>query len=255
MKKLTLLLLLVMGCFAVQAQSYTIDTESHDFGTFTEGESASHEFKITNTGTEPLLISGVRPSCGCTTPFWTKTPIMPGKTGSIKALYNTKGRPGPFNKSLTVTTNGEPANSVLRIRGTVEKNPELMYTKEQLDNSAVIALDRTVYKAGKLETGQKTPARFTIKNTGKTPLEITNVMSDCRCTTFEMSKPAVAPGESAILTITYMPRNTGQKSERISISSNDLRHAETTVTIEAEVVENVASEGLMRQAPQEVPFK
>jgi len=106
---------------------------SHDFGTVNEGGPITHEFKFTNKGKVPLTISNVRASCGCTTPSWTNEPVAPGKTGSITAQYNTQNRPGPFNKTLTVTANTEPAMSVLTITGTVlpkVKTPEELYPRK-----------------------------------------------------------------------------------------------------------------------------
>jgi hypothetical protein len=97
-------------------------TETHDFGTLQEGDAAEAEFVFTNTGKEPLIIQNVHPSCGCTTPFWSKDPVAPGKTGIIKASYGTTGRVAPFNKSITVTSTA--GTNVIYIKGTVEKAPE-----------------------------------------------------------------------------------------------------------------------------------
>ena len=97
-------------------------TEVHDFGTLQEGDPAEAEFVFTNTGKEPLIIQNVHPSCGCTTPFWSKDPVAPGKTGVIKASYGTTGRVAPFNKSITVTSTA--GTNVIYIKGTVEKAPE-----------------------------------------------------------------------------------------------------------------------------------
>ncbi|HSI89625.1 MAG TPA: DUF1573 domain-containing protein, partial [Adhaeribacter sp.] len=88
-------LLLLFGSFQALAQGViTLETETYDFGKITEGTQATHEFKFKNTGNQPVIISNVQASCGCTTPEWTKEPVMPGKTGKIKALYNSTGRPG-----------------------------------------------------------------------------------------------------------------------------------------------------------------
>ena len=73
-----------------------------------------------NYGNEPLILTGVRASCGCTTPTWTKEPIMPGKTGTIKVRYNTNNV-GSFTKTITVTSNAVNASrSTLKIKGKVE---------------------------------------------------------------------------------------------------------------------------------------
>jgi hypothetical protein len=109
---------------ATDAAATTIKfkSETHDFGELKEGDAADAEFVFTNTGSKPLTITNVQPSCGCTTPTWTKDPIAPGKTGVIKAAYGTKGRPGAFNKSITVNYNG--GTQVIYIKGNVEKAPE-----------------------------------------------------------------------------------------------------------------------------------
>jgi len=101
--------------------SFKFKAESHDFGKIKEGVQATHEFEFTNTGKGPLIISNVAASCGCTTPDWTREPIAPGKTGKIKAVYNSQGRPGQFTKQVTVTSNAEEATKVLTISGLVEK--------------------------------------------------------------------------------------------------------------------------------------
>jgi hypothetical protein len=97
-------------------------TETHDFGTLQEGDPAEAEFVFTNTGKKPLIIQNVQPGCGCTTPYWSKDPVAPGKTGVIKAAYGTKGRVGAFNKNITVTSTA--GTNVIYIKGTVEKAPE-----------------------------------------------------------------------------------------------------------------------------------
>lgn len=110
---------------AAQAEPTTtikFKTETHDFGTLQEGDPAEAEFLFTNTGKKPLIIQNVQPGCGCTTPFWSKDPVAPGKTGVIKAAYGTKGRVGAFNKNITVTSTA--GTNVIYIKGTVEKAPE-----------------------------------------------------------------------------------------------------------------------------------
>lgn len=96
--------------------------ETHDFGNLKEGDPAEFEFTFTNTGKKPLILTDVHPGCGCTTPTWSKDPVMPGKTGVIKAAYGTKGRVGAFNKNITVTSNA--GTNVIYIKGVVEKAPE-----------------------------------------------------------------------------------------------------------------------------------
>ena len=95
---------------------------SHNFGTVVEGQIARYEFKFTNEGTDPLVLENVHASCGCTTPKWPRDPIAPGASEMIIAEFNSNGRPGTFNKQITVNSNGGEA--VLTITGVVSKEPE-----------------------------------------------------------------------------------------------------------------------------------
>jgi Protein of unknown function (DUF1573) len=95
---------------------------SHNFGNVIEGEVVRYEFKFTNEGTDPLVLENVHASCGCTTPKWPREPIAPGASEYVIAEYNSNGRPGTFNKQITVTSNG--GEVVLTITGVVSKEPE-----------------------------------------------------------------------------------------------------------------------------------
>lgn len=106
--------------------------DNHDFGTVSEGPAADYEFTFTNTGKEPIILQRVQASCGCTTPSYSKDPVLPGKEGSIKASYNTNGRPGAFVKSITVVSNA--GTKVLTIKGNVEKAP----TSSVPENSSMV---------------------------------------------------------------------------------------------------------------------
>lgn len=93
---------------------------THDFGKVAEeAGTVSCEFKFTNTGTKPLLIQDIRTSCGCTTPSYTKDPVLPGKEGIIKVTYSTRGRVGKINKRVTVFTDEPDKVYTLSIAGEV----------------------------------------------------------------------------------------------------------------------------------------
>lgn len=99
------------------------EKEVHDYGTMKQYGDASCEFKFTNTGTAPLIISNAKGSCGCTVPQWPREPIAPGATGVIAVKYDSK-RVGLINKSVTITSNASEPSTVLRIKGTIEAAPE-----------------------------------------------------------------------------------------------------------------------------------
>lgn len=121
MKKRILTSIFSLGfAFAFAQGVITFETTTHEFGDVKEtGGPITHEFKFKNTGDQPVIISNVQASCGCTTPDWTKTPVAPGGSGLIKAQYNPLGRPGQFNKSLTITSNAVEATTVVFIKGNV----------------------------------------------------------------------------------------------------------------------------------------
>lgn len=84
----------------------TWEKVTHDFGDVFQGDKVSHVFKFTNTGTEPLVITNVEVTCGCTTPKgWPRDPIMPGGQGELTVAFNSAGKFGKQNKVVTVTSN------------------------------------------------------------------------------------------------------------------------------------------------------
>jgi uncharacterized cupredoxin-like copper-binding protein len=95
----------------------------HDFGKVKEGEILEYEFKFENKGMESLTIKDVKTSCGCTAAVVSENTIKPGKVGTIKVNFNTKGREGKNSKSITVVSNdaAEP-NKVISIYADVQKN-------------------------------------------------------------------------------------------------------------------------------------
>ncbi len=96
-----------------------------DFGEVMEGEKVNHSYEFTNTGSEPLIISNAKGSCGCTVPNWPRNPIAPGETASIDVAFDSKGK-GKVggnlqSKRVTITANTDPANTYLTIKGKVNK--------------------------------------------------------------------------------------------------------------------------------------
>ncbi|MBY5958880.1 DUF1573 domain-containing protein [Membranicola marinus] len=101
----------------------TIEFESKrfDFGTITSGDKATTIFKFTNTGNEPLLISDVKASCGCTASKYPREPVAPGESAEIEAVFDSSGKSGAQTKNVTVMTNTDPSSHVLILEGNVEK--------------------------------------------------------------------------------------------------------------------------------------
>ena len=102
----------------------TFKETSHDFGNIPFKGNGSYEFVFVNTGTEPLILTQPKSSCGCTVPEWPRQPILPGESNVIKVTYKNTDRPGNFNKYVTVFSNAAVNKEVkLHIKGTVEPEP------------------------------------------------------------------------------------------------------------------------------------
>ncbi len=82
------------------------DKTFHDFGTISEGTEVKTTYVLTNIGKEPVVILSHDVQCGCTTPTYSKEPIMPGKSADIVVGFNSAGKSGAQDKTVTLTTNG-----------------------------------------------------------------------------------------------------------------------------------------------------
>lgn len=129
MKKLVVgTVLSLIGLVTMNAQEFSFNedlvTETGDvvidYGAIEKGADGERTFMFTNTGDKPLIISRVQTSCGCTTPEYSKEPILPGEEGKIVVKYDTN-RQGPFQKSITVYSNvPDTERKVLKIKGKIE---------------------------------------------------------------------------------------------------------------------------------------
>lgn len=256
MKKLLTLCLLAFA-FTSHAQAVMqFETDSHDFGNVPEGTMATHEFKFKNTGNQPVVIANVQASCGCTTPDWTKTPVLPGKSGIIRAMYSSAGRPGVFNKTVTVTSNAVEPSKVLSIKGSVLTKAEIKptLTPAQLAQSPHLVLNTDTHDFGKMEMGQQPTARFTVKNTGKTPLVLGALTAGCYCVGYKTPPAPIAPGQSAVVELLYSQRQLGQVSDAVTITSNDVS-GDAKITLKATIVRDLSGNSMVKESGTAVPFK
>ncbi len=115
------ILISTMSVIAQSESGITFEKTTHDFGIIEKGSKAVYGFKFKNTGKNPLTLTNVKSSCGCTTPYWPKEPVKKRKEGLIKVKYNTNAV-GSFSKSVTVYSNATNSPVVLRIKGKVVKN-------------------------------------------------------------------------------------------------------------------------------------
>ena len=94
----------------------------YDFGTLAEGDTVEHVFAFTNTGEFPLIINNITASCGCTTPEWPHEPVAPGEKSSVKVRFNSRGKSGTQNKTITIFANTDPSMTDLHFKALV--NPK-----------------------------------------------------------------------------------------------------------------------------------
>ena len=90
------------------------EKNTHDFGDIHQGEKVEQIFGFTNTGTEPLIITNIQVTCGCTAPEWPREPIMPGGSGKIKVVFNSTGKQGRQDKVVTVVSNAVNDDNKIR---------------------------------------------------------------------------------------------------------------------------------------------
>ncbi len=106
---------------ASQAAVLKFEADSYDFGLINTGEKVSHDYKFTNSGKTPLIISDAQASCGCTVPAYPKEPIPPGQSGIIKVVFNSAGKSGKQTKAITITSNAVPPTSTVYLNGEVSE--------------------------------------------------------------------------------------------------------------------------------------
>lgn len=103
----------------------TFEQETFDFGIINAGEKVRYTFKFTNTGTEDLVLTNAKGSCGCTVPRWPKDPIPPGGTGEIEVTFDSKGKSGQQSKRVTIMANTEEVNTYLKVIGNIIKKEDI----------------------------------------------------------------------------------------------------------------------------------
>jgi len=101
------------------APTMKFEKETHDFGKIKRGDKVTYDFKFTNTGKSPLIITDATATCGCTKPEWPKTPVKPGEAGTIHVTFDSAGKMGLQDKQITVTANTNPSQNRVHLIGEV----------------------------------------------------------------------------------------------------------------------------------------
>lgn len=197
------LLLLATGS-VLAGPTINFPVKTHDFGNVNEeAGTCTYDFVFTNKGNAPLIILKAIASCGCTTPQFTKEPIAPGTSSSIKVTFNTIGRPSTFHKTITVYTNDPDApNVVLIIQGNVipkGESPETSYPK----NMQGLRLKRTMVPMLETKIGSIKTEVIDIYNTNKTPVSI-SFYKVPKHVQLSVSNNVLQPNQSGNITIKYV---------------------------------------------------
>ena len=212
--KLKIYLLMILSVVLTNAFSQNAEISFgktiHDYGKIKEVNGpVAYTFEYTNSGNAPLVIQKVESSCGCTVPEWTQSPVLPGKTGFVKAIYNPAGRPYPFDKTITVISNSSKNNIVvLRIKGNVEGKPITIEDEYPLAVGALRIKGKSI-DMGRLKPREAKSSNIEVLNTGKTPIIVNfeNVPSHITLTAQPVSIPA---GQKGVISCLY---NAGKKND------------------------------------------
>ncbi len=214
---MTIIILAVpTGAFA--APEISVDRPVYDFGSISQGKKVEHVFIIRNKGNTPLTIKSVRPSCGCTAITTSASVIAPGKSGEIKASFNSANYSGTVNKTVTIDSNDPKVpSSILNLKGTVIE--EIQITPKQLNLGQV-----------KIDATKK--STVTVSNRGSKPLKLTAVKSTLPQIAPAAEKKLLKPGESTTILVSITPRKGDRLlSGYISIMTDSPAKPELTVPV------------------------
>ncbi len=197
------LLLSVATTFA-QQPVITFQKTEHDFGKINEGDGrVSTIFEFKNEGMEPLVLSNVRASCGCTTPTWTRTPIEPGQTGTITVTYNPNGRPGRFQKTVTITSNASNPTTKIYIKGEVlpkQAKPKNEYSIKMGN----LSLKGKMLDYGKILKSANLTQSIEYANQTEEPIKVDVLVNDKdNFLTPVLSLEEIKPGEAGTLNVNF----------------------------------------------------
>ncbi len=202
----------------------TISLTTHNLGEIKEdGGPVAHNFVFLNSGKGYLKILNVKASCGCTSPEWTTDSIAPGQLGFIKVEFDPNNRPGRFSKTLTVTSNAEPAIQVLTIEGSVQKST----INPKVDYPVVIGKLRVrnrILALGNITTKEPVVSTFQIFNDSNDTIQLKDKSESPSHIRVMINPKTIYPGKAIDLTIVYNPKikkSFGYVSDQILVSTTD----------------------------------
>ena len=235
--------LLTVAVLAQVAKPLQFREESFDFGSVKEaGGPVMHEFLFTNNSGRHIKILTVQASCGCTTPNWTKEPIAPGKSGFIQASYNPKGRPGYFNKSLTVTTDLDSNPLILQIKGQVAVEGDASANTDFQAANGNWKLKSGSFNMGKVYLKDEFTVRdFQIVNAGSKAVTYSGNVVAPPYIKVDVLPKTLAPGEKGHIKISYNGKVKGKygfQSDNIEILTDDELNPTKSFSVYATLEDN-----------------
>ncbi|MBR2935990.1 MAG: DUF1573 domain-containing protein [Paludibacteraceae bacterium] len=258
MKKMLMLAAILCSVVTMaQEPVITFNETTHDFGKINEADGkVTTIFEFTNEGMTPLVLTNVRASCGCTTPKWTHEPIEPGQKGQITVTYNPSGRPGRFQKTVTVTSNATVATAKLYIKGEVIPKPAKP-TEEYPVQMGELRLKKKTLNFSDVTKGSKKTYAISYANTTDAPITVDIACSD----NDYYFKPLVTrkelqPAETGIIQVTldaeecpiYGPLNTEM---HVVVNGQTILSEEYAINIKANIKEDFSKMSVAdrQQAP------
>ena len=235
--------MLITSAAAQLAKPLQFREEIFDFGSVKEEAGpALHEFLFTNNSGRPIKILSVQASCGCTTPSWSKDPVAPGKTGFIQASYNPKGRPGYFNKSLTVTTDLESNPVILQIKGQVAVGGDLAKSTDFQSANGSWKLKTGSFNLGKVYLVDEFTVRdFPVLNAGTKAITYSGKYIGPAYIKVDVTPKTLAPGEKGHVKISYNGKMKGQygfQSDNVEIITDDDTNPSKSFSVYATLEDN-----------------
>lgn len=228
MKRFCFGLLILVSVIGKAQQSKPIQfrEELFDFGNISEkGGAATHEFVYTNVTGRPIKILSVQASCGCTTPDWSKEPVNPGKTGYIQASFNPDGRPGYFNKTLTVTTDADASPIVLQIKGQVTTEATKPAVTEFQSSNGNWKLKTSSFNMGKVYLRDEFVSHeFTFINGGSKAVTYLDKFTGPKYIKVDVLPKTVLPGQQGKVKLGYngkLKNQYGFQSDNVEIQTDD----------------------------------
>ena len=213
---------LLIATSALAVPSISVEKPTHDFGTINQGQKVDHLFAIKNRGDEPLTITQIRSSCGCTAATLSTKTIAPGKSGEVKVTFDSTNFADQVTKTVHLDSN-DP------------RNPSTVLTMQGKIVEIIAATPRTL-NLGSLKAGSRKEIMLKLENRGTSTFTVTSVHSPMAAIVGTIREGKVAPGKSGDITVTVaVPREGRFLSGYLTIQTDSPLKRELTVPIYATI--------------------